>query len=369
MTIEGRDILKTVAREQSQQMRLCSAEMPEIVRIELSNTCNMSCPHCRHHSKEKRASENYSPYYRTPIHMSEKQVEDIFNEVAPYKPSVTLNVANEPLIAQTFDFAVKTVKKLGLAGTFNTNGILLNKDVSTLLVDTCFDSVTISIDAITAETLKKARGISSLDKLIDNVDILLSVRGNSVFPRVGITFVETDYNYHEIPDFLEFWKKRVDFIRINGFIKDLTPDVSMIPGIQREDMPKRIPCQQTFRDIVIRANGDVTPCVITAEQPSIIVGNIFKEGGVKAVWNNDHMNHIRKLHNTGRWDELPYCRQCDYWIETFSMKEEIKNGFLIRMPSPYTTFYNVLDRLDNWNRDLHDRQGVGRFQDVSVTKK
>ena len=291
--------------------------------------------------------------------MTEEQVAGIFDEVAPFKPSVTLNVANEPLIAKTFKFAARKVKEVGLAGTFNTNGVTLDEPMSQFLVDIQYDSVNVSVDAFTPETLKKARGITTLDKLIKNVETLIRIRGNKPLPRIGVTFVETDYNYHEIPDFLNFWKQRVDVIRLTGYIQDLKPHVSRIPGVTRADLPPRVPCKQIFRDIVIRANGDVTPCVITSEQPQFIVGNIFKEGGVRAVWNNARMNELRELHNTGRWDEIPFCKPCDYWVETFDMKEEEKDGFVVRSPSPYTTFYNVKSKMENWNKAIHDRQGMG----------
>ena len=39
-------------------------DMPEIVRLELTNTCNLKCPHCRHHSEDKRLPENYPEYYK-----------------------------------------------------------------------------------------------------------------------------------------------------------------------------------------------------------------------------------------------------------------------------------------------------------------
>jgi MoaA/NifB/PqqE/SkfB family radical SAM enzyme len=34
-----------------------SNEMPDIVRLELTNTCNLKCPHYRHHS-----ATNYDTY-------------------------------------------------------------------------------------------------------------------------------------------------------------------------------------------------------------------------------------------------------------------------------------------------------------------
>ena len=138
-------------------MRLEFREMPQIVRIELANTCNLGCPHCRHHSPQKRKSKDYPDYYKVPVHMTEEQVTAIIDEIAPYKPSVTLNVANEPLIAKSFPFAARYLKKKGLAGTFNTNGITLDEEVASFLVDVGFDSINVSIDALTPETLKKAR--------------------------------------------------------------------------------------------------------------------------------------------------------------------------------------------------------------------
>ena len=196
-------------------------EMPKILRLELTNTCDLACPHCRHHSIEKRKPENYKPYYQTPIYMTEEQVSAIFEEVAPYDASVTLNVANEPLIAPTFSHAVREIKKNGLVGTFNTNGMTMNEKFANLLVETEYDSVNISIDAVTAEILKKARGVRSLKKLIKNIELLIKIRGEKLLPRIGVTFVITDYNDHELQDFLDFWKN-IKFVTINKiFLMDL----------------------------------------------------------------------------------------------------------------------------------------------------
>lgn len=340
-------------------MKLEYRNMPQIIRIELANTCNSECPHCRHHSPDKKKASDYPEYYKNPIHMTEEQISAIIDEVAPFKPSVTLNVANEPLIAKNFLYAARYLKEKGLAGTFNTNGIALDGKIASFLVDIQFDSVNVSIDALTPETLKKARNSYALDRLVNNVELLIKARQDKLFPRIGVTFVKTDYNYHEISEFLEFWKKRIDVIRITGFIQEGRADILEIPGVKREDLPSRVACKQIFRDIVIRANGDVSPCVIASEDPSIVVGNVFKDGGIKSVWNGDYLNKMRKQHNNGEWNSIDICKKCDYWVETFDMKEKVEDGFLVRTPSPYTAFYNVLEKMDSWNRSLHDRQGTG----------
>ena len=344
------------------------SEMPRIVRIELTNQCNLQCPHCRHHSPEKKTPENYPDYYKNPYGMSKEQISAVMEEIADFKPSVTLNVANEPLVAKHFRFAVEEVKRHGMAGTFNTNGLGLTADLSSFLVDQQFDSVNVSIDATTPETLKLARGFKALDILIRNVERLISARGTNPLPRIGVTFVIMDYNEEEIPQFLEFWRSRVDVIRLNGYISDKRPDMTILPGVDEFDMSSRIPCKQLFRDIVIRANGDVTPCVITSEDPDpdLTFGNIFTDGGVRAVWHGSRFNEWRRLHEQGKWGEIPYCSSCDYWIESHSVRETLSDNFLIRNPSPYTVFYNPIDRLGNWDRvNLPDRQGMG--EDASGT--
>jgi radical SAM protein with 4Fe4S-binding SPASM domain len=336
-------------------------EFPEILRLELTNTCNMQCPHCRHHAPEKKKPENYPEYYKVTSHMTEEQVALILDEAKEYKPSVTLNVANEPTVAPTFKFACKKVKENGMSGTFNTNGLLLNDDLCKFLVDIEFDSVNISIDATTPETLKMARGITAIDRLIRNVERLLKIRGNKIYPRVGVTFVVMPYNEKEIDDFLSFWKERVDVIRFTGYITDGKPDSTVLPGVEPYKIPPRIPCKQIFKDIVIRANGDVTPCVITSESPDYTsMGNIFNDGGVKSVWEGKIFKQWREYHNEGCWNGISYCKGCDYWLDSFEIKEKEKDGFVIRSPSPYTVFFNVKEKMGNWDKTkLIERQGFG----------
>ena len=80
---------------------------------------------------------------------------------------------------------------------------------------------------------------------------------------------------------------------------------------------------------------------------------------MKAVWNGEKLNSLRHLHNSGKENEISFCGPCDYWLDTLDMEEREDEDFMIRTPSPYTTFYNVKSKLGNWDRTaLHDRQGT-----------
>lgn len=345
-------------------MKLVASDCPTIIRWELHNQCNLSCPHCRHHALEKRNSEAYPQYYKEKLEFTREDIDQLLDEVAPYKPSFTLNVANEPTIGNTFPYALKAIKSRGLSGTFNTNGLRLTEELCTLLVDIEWDSVTISIDATTPESLMKSRGIPFLDQVHAAVFKLLKARGNRDFPRIGVTFVDCDYNHHELDEFVSYWTKHVDFIRTTGYIQDLTPDIAKIGGDHnKNELPAvRLPCKQLFTDMVLRANGDVTRCVITSESPNLsdtVVGNIFDDGGVLKVWQNSEFLRLRNIHNSGCSDSLDYCSTCDYWVETQAMEVTETSEHIIRKPSPYTTFYNVKSKINNWEtKSLHDRQGL-----------
>lgn len=327
-------------------------EFPSIVRIELTNGCNLQCPHCRHHAPDKKLPENYPDYYVADYEMSRLQIDSLLEEAASFNSSITLNVANEPTIAKNFLYAVTRIKELGLSGTFNTNGVKLTTEMCQTLVDKEFDSINISIDASTPQTLKKARGFSNLELLIKNVERLVQIRGDKALPRIGVTFVLMPYNKDEVQSFIEFWKSRVDVIRFTGYITDGRPDVSVLPGVEMTEIPDRVPCKQIFNDIVIRANGDVTPCVITSEAPDYLsMGNVFDDGGISAVWNGYEFLRWRDAHLKGSFGNLPYCENCDYWLDSLRTQEKEIGEFLIRSTSPYTVFYNVKDRLQNWDRE------------------
>ena len=165
-------------------MKLSTPKCPPIIRWELHNQCNLSCPHCRHHALDKRRSDEYPEYYRTKKEFTVSEIDNLIREVAEYSPSFTLNVANEPTIGETFKHACRRIKEYNLSGTFNTNGLKLTKEIAEFLVDIEWDSVTVSVDATTPESLMKARGIPFLDQVHSAVFNLLEARETRSFQEL-----------------------------------------------------------------------------------------------------------------------------------------------------------------------------------------
>jgi radical SAM protein with 4Fe4S-binding SPASM domain len=203
------------------------------------------------------------------------------------------------------------------------------------------DAIAFSIDAATKATLKKVRGIDRLEKLHRAVERMLLARADHKLPRIGVSFTVQPANAHEREDFVRFWAQQVDFVRVGELFQD-----GHFPNIKIEG-PRR-PCPALYSTMAIHANGNVSICCLDGFGETN-VGNVFDEG-VEAVWNGEKLNKIRRHHEAGEWEKVPFCQSCERWA-SYGFEEEIRDGLLVRR-SPEYTYYNRLDRLDNWSDSL-----------------
>ena len=77
------------------------------------------------------------------------------------------------------------------------------------------------MDALTPETYSKVRvGSIKLDRVIKNIETFLELRskGNYKLPLVGVSFVKMKQNEHELENFINFWKNKVDMISIQSWV-------------------------------------------------------------------------------------------------------------------------------------------------------
>lgn len=86
----------------------------------------------------------------------------------------------------------------------------------------------------------------------------------------------------------------------------------------REGNPKRS-CGRPFSpDLVVRAGGidgkhaAVVPCCIVLGRDSEAVMGHLSENSIAEVYNSDAYNHLRQMHKEHRFDEIDYCKDCDF---------------------------------------------------------
>jgi radical SAM protein with 4Fe4S-binding SPASM domain len=318
-------------------------ELPERYLFDLRSECNLACPMCLLHgapdSPEKEAMIGK---------MSVERARQLLDEIMTVKPLIQPSMWGEPLLAKDLKVHLKQMKDRGIAVAFNTNGLTLREDLARFLVGIKLDSVFFSVDATTPETLKKVRGIDRLDKIKNNIAMLLRVRGEmgSVYPRIGVSMTVQKDNEHEQDAFVKYWVGIVDVVRLGRVYAD-----GKLDGV---DVPKkRVPCKMIYETMAIHYNGDVSICCLDSHA-KMIMGNVFHDGGVKAVWNGEKFRWARRLHETGQYDEIPFCKNCNAWSGHLYVEETDEIGgqkVLIRRSYEYT-YYNRIDRLASWHEHI-----------------
>lgn len=296
----------------------------------LDGYCNLKCPMCHVHG---RGHKQASPIIRGK--MSYEHACRIFDEIMEVHPVINPVLSAEPLMLKDLAEYIKAMKNRGILVVMNTNGLLLTERIAKTFVEINLDSIFFSIDAVTKETLAKIRGIDKLEKIKDAVFMMLASRGDKQFPRIGVSFVYNKENEYERNEFIKYWLKHVDAVRVNEeFVLDECTSKE-VAGI------KRTPCGMLFDFMTITPNGDVPICCLDTAN-KYVIGNVFRDG-VKNVWKSEKFEEIRGYHFNNEYEKIPICRNCKVWMRS-SFEEIIVDDILIRR-SPIMTFYNRMDRM------------------------
>lgn len=261
--------------------------------------CNLKCPKCHTHGSTI-VSENERPGGV----MNLEQFKILVDEIKNFHPRVAPQTWDEPLLTPNFFAYLEILKQNGLTITMDTNGLLLTESVMKKLIDLSVDSIFISVDAFHSSTYEKVRGVNKLDFLNSTILKFLELRGEREFPRIGVSYVVEQKNKSEVEAFVNFWKEKVDVVRVNE---------KFLEGRKIENFiaETREPCWSLNDSLMIHFNGDAALCCVDNHYENNL-GNIF-ESSVLEVWNNESFNHMRALHSEGKWDETGICKNCDLW--------------------------------------------------------
>ena len=313
-------------------------DLPERLLVDFATDCNLRCPMCPvWGSDDEREIDQVTGV------MDLAAARKMLDEVITTKPMIAPSIYGEPLLIPNMREVFSGMKARGLPIAVNTNGLTLNEEIAKFWVDIKADSIMFSLDATTRQTLRKVRGIDKLEKIESAVFRLMKARGESDFPRIGVSFTVQDDNKHEVEAFVTRWAGVVDVVRI-GLMFDTEAGTYHDMRTQTE----RKPCPAIYNTMPIHNDGTVRVCCLDGFRATNM-GNVF-EDGVRAVWEGEEFAKARYYHETAQWDKVPFCKNCNGWAQ-HDYEEEIRDGLLIRR-SPQFTYYNKVDRLRNWKGTL-----------------
>lgn len=214
--------------------------------------------------------------------------------------------SGEPTFHPQFPALVAYAAQVGLKQGLVTNGSRLPLEHVQK-----FSWIRVSLDAGVSATHKSLHVVSDYDVVMANVQKAAATKGDTV---IGVSFLVCNENKAELPalvKLLDSWG--VDYIQIKRLTS--TPVFTAIPSDERfafetetlkviddhvadgEGGNAGLPCWASSLNTVIAPTGDLFLCCRlsnTDRDEEAWIGNLWKDGGFKAVWLGERRDEVAK---------------------------------------------------------------------------
>jgi radical SAM protein with 4Fe4S-binding SPASM domain len=292
---------------------------PVIAQVEPANFCNLECPLCLTTSITRSRPRALLPF---------STFTNFMDEVGDRLLLLIFWNWGEPFLNPDFFRMVAYAKAKGVVVHTSTNGNLpLTRERAEELVDSGLDSLVMAVDGSTQDTYAKYRKGGSLETVIANTRMILSVRKlkNSQTPRINMRFVVMQHNEGEIDatrslarelgvDY--FTLKTVDMPSVRGkdLDKDFAPERSKYRRYSYDEQSfarqtRPFTCMRPWKRITMDALGEIIPCEYDYKNVHSF-GSAAQLGALDA-WKSAAAHRFRKNFNLGHNDTY-LCRNCTY---------------------------------------------------------
>ncbi|MBI5849112.1 MAG: radical SAM protein [Nitrospirae bacterium] len=167
---------------------------PEVLSLESTNFCNLSCSHCGH---------SQFPVFQKG-HFDMTLFDTLDHLLGTRIKTVSLSNFGEPFMSQIWPQLLKKVCSIDeLNISFITNGLMLDRHL--LDVADHRISFAVSIDGASEKTYGHFRGKNNFSRLIQNLTLLKKQKDQAgvVYPRITFLFTVSKINCHELVDMVE----------------------------------------------------------------------------------------------------------------------------------------------------------------------
>lgn len=277
-------------------------DFPIHLDIEITNYCNLVCTMCPRTVRIKQGT------FGKLLHMDFELFKKLIEEGATNGvSSVKFNYLGEPLMHPNIVEMVKYCKDKGIIDViFNTNGMLLNEEMSRNLLEAGIDGLFISFDSINKEEFESIRVGAKYEKVIENVKKFYEIRNSQEkYWKTQIRISKVLFPEEKEKDilaFIEMWKDTVDAVGF-GSLMDVgkNKDVPYNPNYR---------CDQPWQRLFVGTDGIAFPCC-SDYNTDYVVGNIY-EHTLKEIWQGEPYRRLREAHAKGKYNEIEICKKCPY---------------------------------------------------------
>jgi len=213
------------------------------------------------------------------------------------------HLVGEPTLHPDYPRLVESIKARhpGVRVKTYTNGSRLLDDEVRDAVARHVDSLVVSIDGATPETMRRTRPGVPPEAVVEG---LARLHAMDPRPHVAVRCTAMDANAHELERFEEAWRSRCDDIVVMG----LTDYFGYLPVTR----PRRGTwgCRRVFEEVTVTVDGDVIPCCQDVFA-TVRYGNVGSKA-LAEVLRGETATALSRLHEEDRAGEIPLCADCTY---------------------------------------------------------
>ncbi|HEX6384837.1 MAG TPA: radical SAM protein [Anaerolineae bacterium] len=330
--------------------------LPSYVQIEPVGQCNLRCQMC-----PIQFRQDGPPY--GPLAFMEWETFTRLIDGFPTLERLHLQGLGEPMMHPRFFDMVSYAARKGIWVSTNTNFTLLNTNRAERCVTCGLDELHISIDGATAETYERIRLRASFDRIVRNLDLLLSARErlSNEKPRLQMVMVIMRQNLEELPDLVRLahrWSMESIFVQHlchdfgestlpeqYGPMRDFVQEQTLLeeeperierhfgqaravaqelgidlrlprtrPRLHPPGTPGRERCDWPWTGAYVSYQGYAMPCCMVSTPDRIHLGNMA-QAGVESIWNGTAYRDFRNRLDSEEPPEI--CRSCSIYRGTF----------------------------------------------------
>jgi MoaA/NifB/PqqE/SkfB family radical SAM enzyme len=281
--------------------------------IEVNGGCNYTCAMC------PQTSGRGKDWLKK---MSLVDFERVVAECAEYGLNVVnLEGSGEPTLNANLPDYIRIVRKYNAKPFIYTNGYNLRGDFMKKCVDAGLALARFSIIGYNREKYKEWMARDAFDLLLKNAtEMQRYVEGTEAETIVASyhLILDNDNIDYEVEqyrkNFIEPASTYAEIWKMHNWSGVYDPDYKR-KGQKRT-------CGRPFSpDLTVRAGGtngtklSIAPCCQTlGRDDEADLGSIDNQS-IESVWNGERYRWLRQMHTEKRFDEVPFCKDCDFLYE------------------------------------------------------
>lgn len=280
-------------------------EFPRQIIIETTAYCNQRCIHCAHKTLQRQKGTMDMGLFK-------KIIDEIARE-APATETWMAYYGEALMLKYRLFYMIWYAKLRGLTNVvLNSNAMLLDHEMSEMLIDSGLDRLIISMDGFSKETYEKIRVGGNYDEVMANcLDFLELINGRSNSkPLFEMQFSILEENEYELEAFNNFWISK----GVNVKNRPKGGWAGRIESSRLDPKLERKPCKWALNHAGILWDGQLVACGVDSE--GLFNAGNLTQSSLKELWNSTH-HKFREIHTEKRWEDLPrVCSICLDWQAT-----------------------------------------------------